>query len=153
MILEKEIVGYHRFHGKVDVTDPGYDDDVWCRENGVEIRPGDYECVAWVDDDSKRVMRCGIYFADSFDDEAILPEGEEIAVIGVDAGLAGFFEDKPNYTDEEWQAFCDSILEGHAWIKDEGFFTTSGWGDGAYPVTALRSAQFGDIIGLEITFH
>jgi hypothetical protein len=75
---------------------------------------------------------------------------EEIGEIGVDAGLAGFFNDKPDYTDDEWSEFCDSIRNGNAWIRDEGFFSSSGYGDGCYPVNACRIN--GEIVALEIRF-
>ena len=75
---------------------------------------------------------------------------EEIGSIGVDAGLAGFFMNKPDYTDEQWTEFCESIREGDAWIKDEGFFSSSGNGDGCYGVYAYK--QNGEITALEIRF-
>ena len=75
---------------------------------------------------------------------------EEIGSIGVDAGLAGFFMNKPDYTDEQWTEFCESIRDGDAWIKDEGFFSSSGNGDGCYGVYAYK--QNGEITALEIRF-
>lgn len=58
---------------------------------------------------------------------------------------------KPDYTREEWSNFCSSIREGKAWIKDEGFFSYSGLGDGCYPVYADKDID-GKIVGLEIMF-
>lgn len=147
--LRKRVIGYKEFGEKVDATDPCYDSDVWCRKDGISIEPGSYECVAWVDDKYGRVWCCGIYLEGKDIDDV---ETEQIAEIGVDAGLAGFFENKPDYNDAEWSEFCESIREGNAWIKDEGFFTQSGWGDGCYPVNKLVGATFGDFVGLEIVF-
>ena len=28
--------------GAIDITDPGYDDDTWCRMNNVKIKPGNF---------------------------------------------------------------------------------------------------------------
>ena len=157
MTLTRKTIGYNNFgKGIVDITDPCYDRDIWCRLNGVAIRPGVYECVAWTceegggDDpwDVGRVWVAAIYFRDT-DEETYT---ETIGTIGVDAGLAGFFEDKPDYNDEEWRMFCSLIEEGNAWINDCGFFTSSGLGDGGYRVKALKSREKNDIIGLEIEF-
>lgn len=150
-------IGYRYFTESVEVTDPCYDRDVWCRMNNVKIKPGEYKCVAWMRPDTctydgktyddTRVAIIGIYLDGIVPDENKM---EEIGEIGVDAGLAGFFNNKPNYTDDEWSEFCDSIRGGDAWIKDEGFFSHSGYGDGCYPVSAFRIN--GEIVALEIRF-
>ena len=33
------------FHGSVDITDPCYNRDVWCRMTDVKIRNGVYTCI------------------------------------------------------------------------------------------------------------
>ena len=48
--------------------------------------------------------------------------------------MAGFFIDKPDFTDEEWNAFCDMLHNENAWMVDYGFFSESGYGDGSYNV-------------------
>ena len=73
-----------------------------------------------------------------------------IGFIGVDAGLAGFFIDKPGYTSEQWADFCDSIKNGDVWLTDDGFFSQSGYGDGVYVVYACE--RNGLIVALEIRF-
>ena len=65
-------------------------------------------------------------------------EMKEIGSIGVDAGLAGFFHNKPDYTDDEWAAFCDRVSHGDAWLIKDGFYSTSGYGDGCYGVYGLQ---------------
>ena len=158
MKMSKRIVGEKTFPDTIDITDPCYDRDVWCRVNGVKIVPGNYTCIAWIYNDTfewngkmqnvRYVGSCGIYL------NGIIPsqkDYEEIGEIGVDAGLAGFFIDKPDYTDSEWHDFCDRIKKGNAWIFDEGFFTSSGHGDGGYPVYAAKDKE-GNIVSLEIRF-
>ena len=54
-------------------------------------------------------------------------EMKKIGDIGVDAGLAGFFHNKPDYTDDEWAAFCDRVRHGDAWLIKEGFYSSSGY--------------------------
>ena len=97
--------------------------------------------------DDSRVGIIGIYL------DGKIPERRsmrEIGEIGVDAGLAGFFENKPDYNDDEWGEFCDAIMEGNAWMIDCGVFSSSGWGDGCYGVYAHKTK--GEIDALEIRF-
>ena len=143
----------------VTVTDPCYEAGTWCTIAGLKIKPGNYECVAWKGreyyigfDDKRhsflRVGACGIYL------DGKIPEsksGSFLGTIGVDAGLAGFYQDKPDYADKEWSAFCDKIGSRDHLITDEGFCTSSGGSDGEYPVYAYSDAN-GDIVGLEIKF-
>jgi hypothetical protein len=150
-------IGYRYFTESVDITDPCYRKDVWCRMNDVKVKPGEYKCVTWMRPDTytyegktyddTRVAIIGIYLNGLVPNEDYM---EEIGEIGVDAGLAGFFNNKPDYNDDEWSEFCDSIRDGCAWIKDEGFFSSSGYGDGCYPVNAFR--MNGEIVALEIRF-
>ena len=45
--MRREKIGTMDFHGSVDITDPCYDRDVWCRMTDVKIRKGVYTCIAW----------------------------------------------------------------------------------------------------------
>lgn len=40
--MRKTKIGVMDFHGSVDITDPCYDKDVWCRMNNVKISEGEY---------------------------------------------------------------------------------------------------------------
>lgn len=157
--MRRKKIGTKYFEGTVDITDPCYDKDVWCRMTA-EVKSGEYDCLIWRHTDKVwcrtdkleqikdvRVGVIGIYL------NGIIPPQrsmEHIGDIGVDAGLAGFFMNKPDYNDDEWMVFCDSIRDGDAWIKDEGFFSSSGYGDGCYPVYASKIDN--EIIALEIRF-
>lgn len=154
--MRRKKIGTKHFEGTVDITDPCYDKDVWCRMTA-EVKAGEYECHIWRQTEKcnydgreykdVRVGVIGIYL------DGIIPAAramEEIGEIGVDAGLAGFFMNKPDYNDDEWGEFCDSIREGDAWIKDEGFFSSSGYGDGCYGVYAYKVNN--EITALEIRF-
>lgn len=148
-------VGYQDFKGSVDITDPCYKRDVWCRMNGVRIAEGRYLCVVWKNDspadrfDEGRILQIGIYHADR--QVPGRESMEKIGEIGVDAGLAGFFHDKPDFTDDEWGDFCDRIGCGNVFLENNSFFTSSGYGDGVYPVYAAKNAA-GEIVALEICF-
>ena len=154
--MRRKKIGTKYFEGVVDITDPCYDKDVWCRMTA-EVKPGEYDCCIYRHTDKGvyngreyndvRVKKIGIYL------DGIMPNVKlmnPIGSIGVDAGLAGFFMNKPDYNDEEWDDFCNSIRKGDAWIKDEGFFSSSGYGDGLYPVYAYKIDN--EIVALEIRF-
>lgn len=149
----KEIAVMH-FEGEVDITDPRYDKDVWCRMK-VTVEPGEYHCVAWEFDGGSWGTRVGIISIMRDDDKETIFEVEEIGDIGVDAGLAGFFMNKPDYSETEWHSFCERFFgtrekpkNGNAWVCEYGFFSSTGYGDGVYPVYAYK--KDGKIWGLEI---
>lgn len=132
--MTEKVYGYKEFPDKIDITDPCYDRDVWCRINNFPIPAGEYECYAQVLNDEEtdgwgeRVSRIGI--------RTEKPDHyERKGSIGVDAGMAGFFINKPDYTDNEWANFCGKIdFDEKVYMFDEGFFSESGYGDGGYDV-------------------
>ena len=144
---------------KLDVTDPCYDASVWCRTQ-VDITPGKYtymikirqernhEVIASLKIRIKKV-KGGVRFF------------REIGAIGVDAGLAGFFENKPDYDDEQWSRVGDELLQaGHPTILQtakessfgcNGVVVTSGYGDGVYPIYEIIGEN-GTRLGYHIDF-
>lgn len=168
----------------VDVTDPCYNADVWCRTTIKKMEPGTYGCYFSRDKREKRVSCCRIVLeSGEFAEEtaARVEAGRSwrnvIDSIGVDAGIAGFFSDKPDFDDNEWSDLCDKMFHSNsitvgtrisenassdAFLASkengtafsngsDGFWTCSGWGDGAYPVYAVRNNKR-HIVALEIRF-
>ncbi len=149
-------------NGVIDITDPCYDRDMWCRMNNVKVAPGKYICQVEAIDNiyGHRIKAIRIYL-DGYC--PINKEMKKIGSIGVDAGLAGFFiSPKKDYNDAEWQALCEWMWDkdkSSEWNKDEdnnyfitkeGFFSHSGYGDGVYDV---RVAKVNDeIVAVEILF-
>lgn len=134
-----EIIGTQFFGEKIDITDPCYDRDTWCRMNDVRAIPGDYTCFVtrFVNGPSDGVITSiNIVLEDKSSERYDISEMNDIGSIGVDAGLAGFFNNKPDFNDSEWDTFCDNIEKGDAWIYQNGFFSSSGYGDGGYEVYA-----------------
>lgn len=161
MVLYPRIVGTHCFDERpITATDPRYDAGTSYTIENINVKPGKYECVAWKgrlyykDDNGKRksyqrVFKCGIYHInENFTGEE--PK-EKIGEIGVDTGLAGFFQDKPNYDNEAYKDLHNRTHIHDYLIIDEGFLTSTGWGDGIYPVYAYRNSN-GEIFALEIDF-
>ena len=120
---------------KVDITDPCYDKDVWCRMT-TDCEPGLYKGYAEMSDEGDWGMRVATVSIFKGDKMWGIEEMEYIGNIGVDAGLAGFFNDKPDFSDTEWNEFCDKINDGDAWNLYNGIFSSSGYGDGYYNVYA-----------------
>lgn len=139
----------------IDITDPCYDSDVWCRMNNMPIEEGNYEVRINQCENDRNHSIILIKEGLSVDDVNI----QEVykGTIGVDAGLAGFFENKPDYPDEDWYKVCDHIreqdfgfAENDSPFKCNGVWCCSGWGDGEYPVTQLIYKD--KIIGYRIDF-
>lgn len=155
--MRRKKIGVKDFHGSVDITDPCYNKDVWCRMDNVRIKEGKYTCMVWYHTDKgkydgkpyshKMVGILGIYLDGKIPNQKAM---KEIGSIGVDAGLAGFFHNKPDYDDKAWSAFCDRVRHGDAWITEDGFYSSSGYGDGCYGVYAQK--QNDEIVALEIRF-
>lgn len=136
---------------KVDITDPCYNKDVWCRLKA-DCKPGKYSCYIEIDNEVKypRVACVSI-----FKDDKIcgLEEMEEIGTIGVDSGLAGFFDNKKDFSRQEWLELCDKIFvdekRKNAWILAEGFFSSTGYGDGAYTAYASKDRDAFTIVFID----
>lgn len=159
-MVKKHIVGTIDFKGTVDVTDPCYKKETWCRINDIKIKPGRYTCIYRKQEDhfilyngnkypDNRVTRMGVYY-----EGLPLPTKNSmhcIGTIGVDAGLAGVYENKKDFDDDEWQDFCDDIESQDSLLGYNGFCTSSGYGDGEYPVYTSTDEN-GEIVAIEIRF-
>lgn len=157
--MRRKKIGIMDFHGSVDITDPCYDRDIMCRMNDVQIANGEYSCYIWrstesYECDGKTITYHPVGAIGIYKDGEIprQKDMEQIGGIGVDAGLAGFFHNKPDYGDNEWKEFCERIEgENHTgWITEDGFYSSTGFGDGYYPVYAYYTNNL--ITALEIRF-
>ncbi len=155
--MRRQKIGTMYVNDHLDITDPCYDRDVWCRMNAVPVQSGEYTCYVWRETFKdefdgtpytyRRVGVIGICLHGMIPPQRSM---KRIGSIGVDAGLAGFFYDKPDFSDAEWHDFCEQIREGDAWLTDLGFFSSSGFGDGGYDVYATKVED--EIVALEIRF-
>lgn len=143
-----QYIGEIELNGTVDITDPCYDKDVWCRMT-VDCDTGIYKGYIETSDEGEwgeRVASISI-----FKDNKIwgVEEMEPIGTIGVDAGLAGFFNNKKDFNDDEWGELCRRIGNGNAWCLYNGIFSSSGYGDGEYVVYANEERTAFTIVFIE----
>lgn len=147
----------HEIDGTIQITDPCYDEGTWCRMS-LDVKPGKWIFEAEKSEEG-RIASISMRYAKAKTPSVIETTGEiigeMIGEIEVDAGLAGFFTDKPDFSDEEWYEFCDKLGRAQCWEAyfdgKFGFFSSSGWGDGSYPVVVSRDRN-DDIISVSVLF-
>lgn len=124
-----EKIGTFDVESRLDVTDPCYNKDVKCRAT-VDCKPGTY--YAYVEKIDGRVTKLMVYLNDKIRECNVELNNN----IGVDSGMCGFFNDKPDYNDLDWMRFCtdyhkESVvlcgLRGRI-----GVVSPTNYGDGTY---------------------
>lgn len=145
--MDETIHGKINLPDKINITDPSYDEDVWCRINNFPIDPGVYECYTLTASDietdgwGERIARIGIRKP-----RTLSTHCERKGSIGVDSGMAGFFAcDNKTEFDRVLENFMDDVF-----LSDKAFFSSSGYGDGGYDVYA--GYQNGKIVEVYIEF-
>ena len=168
--------------GIVDITDPCYENDTWCAKFGYKIKPGIYKCYI----DVINFVSKAICESEDYDFLAEYKEGDIITVedgrimnltivhesidkgtilkfdvidenIGVDAGLCGFYNHKPDFTDDnKWIEFCENLKEYKHHVCDcihaNGVTVSSGFGDGVYCLGEAKNEN-GETIALCLDFN
>lgn len=164
----KEIGTIRLTKGYVTATDPCYDKNTWCTVEIKNVLAGNWKAyikysddTSWGDRISELVLVNENYNIDDIDCFEEM-EGEA----GVDAGLCGFFEDKPDYNDDAWDKLCDNEFEmagdtkgypnyGIATLDNNfkcvGAWSSSGYGDGGYPVYTA-SDKSGYVIAMKVVY-
>lgn len=153
--------------GIVDITDPCYNSDTWCAVFGHQIKSGKYKCYIDVVDfpyimgkeinHDYRIMRLVIIHEEfngkiKYDDLKFETINDQI---GVDAGLCGFYNHKPNYEKEDdwtnfWQNLSNDEYGNVCDCGENGITVSSGFGDGVYRLSEINVN--GDSIALSLDF-
>lgn len=151
-----EYVGEMVFDNNIDISDPCYSRNGCGNIIDYKIKEGKYGCYI-------KYGKPEEWEENRIAEIAIIKKGyggtkdmvwNKADAIGVDSGLAGFFNHKNEYSNEEWSDFCDRLCnrEGKWWVNfDNGFFSESGWGDGGYYVYESRNNN-NEVIALKIAF-
>ena len=152
---EFEYVGSMFFDNEIDISDPCYTRDGNCNIIDYKIKGGKYNCFIKFgleeDYSENRIAEIMIVKYNYFPET----RWEKVGIIGVDSGLAGFFNHKIEYDNNGWSELCNRLAlkeDKKCWINfDNGFFSESGWGDGAYSVYEIRNNDK-QTIALKIVF-
>lgn len=148
---------------KIDITDPCYRRGTWCRRTA-PIVPGAYDCYVGMENGAfGEVVRELVLLSAQEECRSPSLKTQAIGTICVDAGLAGFFEGKPDYDDQSWENLTEHLLKPvngsqcHYWLGDKTspmkckcFFSISGYGDGIYDVYSI--AKNGKCVGYKLVF-
>lgn len=157
---------------RVRVSDPCYDNDVWCKTMLTGVLPGKFKVEVDKSDEGgwgNRVAGLTVVH----EDFGHLDGWEYHSEIGVDSGQAGVFCESTYRNDQVdintpehdftlpfsdqsgdawYEKMCKFTLSGEGWGSyDTGVVTSSGYGDGGYPLEVLRESN-GYIVGMKITY-
>lgn len=156
----------------VRVSDPCYKDDVWCKTKLTGVIPGKYSVEVDKSDEESWGLRCASITAIHEDYVNKDLDWEYHSEIGVDSGQAGIFCESSYRNDsidiqtpesdfhivydgegEKWyEKMCKFTLSEDQWgTYETGVVSSSGYGDGGYPLYIVRDRS-GYIIGMKITF-
>lgn len=134
---------------KVDITDPCYNKEIASGRMTVDCEPGLYIGHITMSDEGECGERVAAVTISKEHKVRSINRMECIGSISVDAGLAGFFNNKPDFSDDEWDDLCGQIEEGDAWNLYDGIFSISGYGDGCYDVYANKERNAFTIVFIE----
>ena len=156
--------------GKMAVSDPCYDTDVWCRGELENVLNGTWYASAvelYTGSWGRRIARL-IAVHENYADEKMTKGQCTGFEVGVDSGQAGLF-DASHYRDDSvipdvklnpddepaaiWYKHCCEITLSplSAGVLPYGVVSSSGYGDGSYDCFVCRN-EYGQIIRAEIEF-
>ena len=143
-------LGVVEFSGKVVVSDPCYDRDVWCMKPDLPVLPGRYHVYAVYNDEKDWSVRvAALLFRHEGCNQVPFRGWKDIdAEIGVDSGQCGIFDDsiyprEKDHPDHKpfYEECCDiTLTDGQAGIlqSGKGAVSSSGYGDGSYNLSVIE---------------
>lgn len=169
--MEKFIGTFKLADGKVIVSDPCYEKGTWCQGRVDNAKSGVWNCFVKEGDDGRIAELIALY-SNVKDIDRLANEWEEKPfTIGVDSGQAGFFQEScfrndatsRDYYDyfngeedreegDRWYGVCCGLTlsEARAGVLEGGVVSSSGYGDGAYPLYTVE--ENGKIITMRLVF-
>ncbi len=179
--------GTIRLQKEIIITDPCYEPENWCNVIKRNVQPGIYNIFTrHVSNRDKyingisRVMLIHENYMEYFvnpnmdlikDDDPSAIKYSELTFkkadnpIGIDSGLAGFFnleyfENIKNKSTEEkdkwWDRICEIAGKDTMSIDDNGFFTTNWFGDGGYTLylfTDSNDTEDETVVGFVLNYE
>ena len=161
----------------VRVSDPCYNDDVWCKTKLTNVKEGMYNVYVehtQLDGWGTRVSKLEVVHEDYLVLRHNDNNWEEHSEVGVDSGQCGIFCESSYRNDVIAESIhngngirFDSFGDGDKWYEkmcrftlnnkehwgsyDSGVVTSSGYGDGGYPLEIIEN-DGGQIVGMRITY-
>lgn len=130
-------VGSFELGREAIVTDPCYEYGIWCQEI-IDVVPGRYDGFVAIDEASGLVSQL---IAVHMEGKYVYPKFEYCDAIGVDSGQASIFDaayyqkNIHGYEHDYYEDICDLTLNNKFGVwDDDGIVSSSGAGDGGYPV-------------------
>ena len=151
-ITECRDLGTIELNEKVVISDPCYNEDVWCIAEFDKVKPGTYKCQALLVDEGDWGIRVAELTAAHIDNRK--PINKLAALVGVDSGQMGIYD--ANYfqstrDNEDWYKNVCQITDDYAGhLGDKAVVSLSGYGDGTYEV--LVAKEKGIITGFKVRF-
>lgn len=160
-ITKHELGTFKITSSKIRVSDPCYDDDVWCKGTVENARKGTWKAFSITSEEGNwgnRVAGLIAYHEDSSEPEGLEDsewEHQEFEV-GVDSGQAGIFDEKFYRDDDATNSYeyigsplCDFEKDGDNWYNvccDITLYSgkTQAGGAGVLPYGVVSSSGFGD---------
>lgn len=148
--------------GKLQVTDPSYDLTVWCTATLDNVRNGLYHAAVLREDQGvwgDRVTHLEIWHDSVNNKKRRLKWQWRDSNIGVDTGIAGFFDFQKFKEIKEQSAlnktFFDVVSEfsnsvDHHEILEYGTMSSTGFGDGVYALYVAEDK--GEVVAARIVF-
>lgn len=166
-VLKEHVVGHITSAGefevndKLMVSDPCYDVGTWC-QGAIDVKSGTWEGEAFIKISDSAGVRT--WYLRAFHKEHNLPNEERFNwenlgykeltefTAGVDAGMMAIFnyydylkfreqENSIEPNENQWNKFCEEYAPYHNNVenyKNKGVISSSGFGDGAYPIYARK---------------
>jgi len=163
----KHIGNFTVTSGKLIVSDPCYDRDVWCMGELSNVQNGEWEAFVVVSNEGdwgNRIAELIIRHTSRPDIEDIDIDRPTSFHVGVDSGQAGFFCDSiyPHGDCGEYDDLssfygraCDKTLntsEQAGIVDNAGVVSSSGFGDGSYDCYVHHDSETGKIVAASIVF-
>lgn len=159
-------LGYITLEDEVCVTDPCYDVGTWCQAI-LNVSPGKYKCFVVVTDEGEwgsRVSELHAIKEDVFNKHEKLEKipykpGPYCCCIGVDSGQCGIFDakyyeehqpDNDYYNTNSWYRKVCELTNNAGIIDSLGVVSSSGYGDGGYPLFTAEENK--EIVAMKVVF-
>ena len=156
-------LGTIELFGKVVVSDPCYDRDVWCMVDDLAVKPGRYKTWSVLSDESSWGMRVAalVLIHEDFTEDDLKNWKSIECSIGVDSGQCGIFDDsiypqkkEPQKFESFYKECCDITLSDKSagiMKNGKGVVSSSGYGDGTYELFAV--IRKGEYVALTLNYN